>query len=302
MWDALCSGSVSVDKLPTNERPDVKPRTKARLPRPGAGALAGILGLGLIAGTGLPAGAAPTPPIPPTAAPGAFAEGNIAADRTANNYFYRIPALTYLGGGVVLAAWDGRPGSSADAPNPNSIVQRRSTDGGLTWGPLQVIAAGHVADATGPKFGYSDPSYVHDAEAGKVFAFFVYSKDQGFGGSVFGNDDADRSVISSAVVESGDGGQTWSSPRLITNVTKPGTSRTSPQPGDVRANFAASGEGIQLKYGIHKGPLIQQYSGQVLQANGTQAFQAYSVFSDDHGATSQKGAPVGAAIGREQDR
>ena len=129
-----------------------------------------------------------------------------------------------------------------------------------------------------------------------MFAFFVYSKDQGFGGSVFGNDDADRSVISSAVVESGDGGQTWSSPRLITNVTKPGTSRTSPQPGDVRANFAASGEGIQLKYGIHKGRLIQQYSGQVLQANGTQAFQAYSVFSDDHGATSQKGAPVGAAM------
>ena len=158
------------------------------------------------------------------------------------------------------------------------------------------MAAGHVGDATGPKFGYSDPSYVYDAEAGKVFAFFVYSKDQGFGGSVFGNDDADRSVISSAVVESSDGGQTWSSPRLITNVTKPGTSRTNPQPGDVRTNFAASGEGIQLKYGVHKGRLIQQYSGQVLQANGSQAFQAYSVFSDDHGATWQMGTPVGTGM------
>jgi sialidase-1 len=274
----------------------VKSRTKARVPGPGVCAVAGILGLGLVAGSGLPAAAAPIPPTTPTAGPGAFSETNLAADRTPSNFFYRIPALTYLGGGVVLAAWDGRPGSSADAPNPNSIVQRRSTDGGQTWGPLQVIAAGHVGDATGPKFGYSDPSYVYDFEVGKVFAFFVYSKDQGFGGSVFGNDDADRSVISSAVMESDDGGQTWSAPRLITNVTKPGTSRTNPQPGDVRANFAASGEGIQLKYGIHKGRLIQQYSGQVQQANGTQAFQAYSVFSDDHGATWQKGAPVGSAM------
>ena len=193
--------------------------------------------------------AAPIPSNSPTAGPGSFAEANLAADRTASNFFYRIPALTYLGNGVVLAAWDGRPGSSADAPNPNSIVQRRSTDGGQTWGPVQVIAAGHLGDATSPKYGYSDPSYIHDAEAGKVFAFFVYSKDQGFGGSQFGNDDADRTVISSAVIESSDGGLTWSQPRLITNVTKPGTSKTSPVAGDVRSNFASSGEGIQLKYG-----------------------------------------------------
>ena len=121
-----------------------------------------------------------------------------------------------------------------------------------------------------PKYGYSDPSYVYDAEAGKVFAFFVYSKDQGFGGSQFGNDDADRTVISSAVIESSDGGVTWSQPRLITNVTKPGTSKTSPVAGDVRSNFASSGEGIQLKYGQYKGRLIQQYAGDIRQADGTQ--------------------------------
>jgi sialidase-1 len=91
--------------------------------------------------------------------------------------------MTHLGNGVVLASWDGRPGSAADAPNPNSIVQRRSTDGGRTWGPVQVIAAGHTGNATTPKYGYSDPSYIFDAETGKVFNFFVYSKDQGFFGS-----------------------------------------------------------------------------------------------------------------------
>ncbi|WP_242701795.1 exo-alpha-sialidase [Arthrobacter cavernae] len=256
-------------------------------------AAAGALSLGLLAGLGLPANAAPIPPNNPAAAPGVFTESNIGADRTAANFFYRIPALTYLGNNVVLASWDGRPGSAADAPNANSIVQRRSTDGGQTWGPVQVIAAGHMGDATGPKYGYSDPSYIYDAEAGKVFNLFVYSKDQGFHGSQFGNDDADRTVISSAVIESSDGGVTWSQPRLITNVTKPGTSKTSPVAGDVRSNFASSGEGIQLKYGQYKGRLVQQYAGDVRQADGTNKIQAYSVYSDDHGVTWHKGANVG---------
>ncbi|MGM9472982.1 exo-alpha-sialidase [Pseudarthrobacter sp. YS3] len=254
---------------------------------------AALVALTLLTGSGVAAQAAPIPPNNPASAPGSFTEDNIGADRTAANFFYRIPALASLGNNVVLASWDGRPGSSADAPNPNSIVQRRSTDGGQSWGPVQVIAAGHIADASGPKYGYSDPSYIHDAEAGKVFALFVYSKDQGFGGSQFGNDDADRSVISSAVIESADGGVTWSQPRLFTNITKPGTSKTNPAAGDVRSNFASSGEGIQLKYGQYKGRLIQQYAGDVRQADGTNRIQAYSVYSDDHGVTWHKGSNVG---------
>ncbi|WP_181149928.1 exo-alpha-sialidase [Arthrobacter sp. MYb227] len=231
----------------------------------------------------------------PTSGPGVFSEENIAADRTDNNWFYRIPALAHLGEGVVLASWDARPGSAADAPNPNTIVQRRSTDNGKTWGALTTVAAGHAADASGPKYGYSDPSYVVDAESGKVFNFFVYSKDQGFHGSAFGNDDTDRSIISAAVVESTDGGLTWSNPRLITDVVKPGADRT-PEAGDVRSMFATSGEGIQLKRGEYKGRLIQQYAGDVQQANGSRTIQSYSVYSDDQGATWQRGEFVGTSM------
>lgn len=257
--------------------------------------LAGAAALGL-ALMSVPAHAAPLPSADPTQPPGSYSEQNLAADRTAQNFFYRIPALAYLGGGVVLEANDARPGSSADAPNPNSIVQRRSTDNGKTWGPWSTIAAGFTGDSTTSKYGYSDPSYVVDAQAGNVFAFSVYSKDAGFASSQYGNDDADRNIISSAVTESDDGGLTWGTPRLITSVTKPGTSKTSPQPGDVRSNFASSGEGIQLKYGPHAGRLIQQYAGYVRQANGSEALQAYSVYSDDHGATWQKGTPVGTGM------
>ncbi|MNW34584.1 Sialidase precursor [compost metagenome] len=68
----------------------------------------------------------------PGAPPGNFSEINLGSDRTAQNFFYRIPAMAHLGNGVIIAAWDARPGSAADAPNPNSIVQRKSTDNGAT--------------------------------------------------------------------------------------------------------------------------------------------------------------------------
>ena len=268
---------------------------------PGRGARTGLAAafvVTLIAGTGLPAHADAVPPLAPGDAPGTFTETNLGADLVAPFASFRIPALAHLGDGVVLAAWDGRPFSAADAPNPNSIVQRRSTDNGATWGPLEVIAAGSVTAAgeQTPKYGYSDPSYVVDEVAGKVFAFFVYSKDQGFQGSTFGNDDANRGVISSAVIESDDGGRTWSEPRLVTTITKPGTDAANPRPGDVRGNFASSGQGIQLKYGEHAGRLIQQYAGDVQQADGTRTIQAYSVYSDDHGSTWRKGENVGARM------
>ena len=270
-------------------------RPRARRKAAWLGSLAALSMILPTAMAGAAFGSTAIPGADPTAAPGSFSEQNLAADRTENNWFYRIPALAHLGDGVVLASWDARPGSSADAPNPNTIVQRRSTDNGKTFGPLTTIAAGHLADASGPKFGYSDPSYVVDADAGKVFNFFVYSKDQGFHGSAWGNDDANRQVISAAVVESTDGGLTWSEPRLITDVVKPGSGST-PLPGAVRSMFATSGEGIQLTRGAHAGRLIQQYTGDVQQANGSRTYQSYSVYSDDHGTTWQRGQFTGSAM------
>ncbi|WP_345474361.1 sialidase family protein [Glutamicibacter ectropisis] len=93
----------------------------------------------------------------PTTPPGTYTEINLGSDRTDQNFFYRIPALAHLGNGVVLAAWDARPSNANDAPNPNSIVQRISTDNGATWGPMTTIAAGFAGDSSTGKYGYSDP-------------------------------------------------------------------------------------------------------------------------------------------------
>lgn len=231
--------------------------------------------------------------------------------------YYRIVGLANLGNGVILASFDGRP-DGGDSPSPNSILQRRSTDGGETWDDVTYIAKGQEGDdSTGvQKYGFSDPSYVVDHRTGKVFNFHVFSKNQGFAGSVLGNNDTNLDVQSTEVSVSTDGGVSWSTdpdnqpnlppvaadepgaPPLITRAVKPvgKTVDGVDNVGGVVGMFATSGEGIQLRYGEHAGRLIQQYVGRIIQPDGKIAQQAYSVYSDDGGDTWQMGTPVGEGM------
>ncbi|WP_394216784.1 exo-alpha-sialidase [Brachybacterium vulturis] len=207
--------------------------------------------------------------------PGEFEEQRIALGGDGEFPNYRIPALVQLENGDLLASYDGRP-TGTDAPGPNSILQRRSTDGGSTWGEQTVVAEG-VAGTE--KLGYSDPSYVYDRETGTLFNFHVFSKDTGFWNGAYGNDDADRSVLSASVSVSTDDGRTWTQ-RSVTEIVKP---------DEVRATFASSGHGIQIRRGPYAGRLVLQYAG----AFSDGSVRAYSVYSDDHGETWQMGTPVG---------
>lgn len=192
---------------------------------------------------------------------------------------YRIPALTVTNEGTVLASYDGRP-TGIDAPGPNSILQRASSDNGATWGEQTVVNAGK---ASHPKEGYSDPSYLVDRETGTIFNFHVKSYDQGFFGSKPGVDPSDRNVLHAVVAESHDDGATWTTRNITADIT-PDLS--------VKARFASSGQGIQLKYGKYAGRLIQQYA--ILPAQGSPL--AVSIYSDDHGKTWQAGEPFGPAM------
>ena len=192
---------------------------------------------------------------------------------------YRIPALTVTNTGTVLASYDGRP-SGADSPGPNSILQRRSNDNGNTFEPQTVI---HGGKTTKPIEGFSDPSYIVDRETGSIFNFHVKSFDRGFGNSLPGVDPTDRNVIHAEVSVSNDDGVTWEHRVITADITPDLT---------VRSRFAASGQGIQLKYGPHAGRLLQQFT----IINGQGVFQAVSIYSDDHGATWHSGNPVGTGM------
>ncbi|WP_423183830.1 exo-alpha-sialidase [Arthrobacter sp. NyZ413] len=303
----------------------VRKRTKGRGARfPLALSAAAVL----VASSVMPAYALDPFPVTnvPTNPPGSYAEkvlasnGDNAIDPVLGKY-YRIVALADLGDGVVVASYDGRP-DGGDSPSPNSIVQRRSSDGGKTWGNPTFIARGQMGSAGVQKYGFSDPSYVVDKVTGTVFNFHVYSKNQGFGGSILGNDDSDPNVISAEVSVSTDRGLTWSTDPanqpalpvpsgypgesaysgfagpLITNTVKPNGSTVNgvANVGGVVSMFASSGEGIQLKYGPHAGRLIQQFAGTIVQPDGSRQIQAYSVYSDDHGKSWTMGTPTGTGM------
>ncbi|WP_158588241.1 exo-alpha-sialidase [Galactobacter valiniphilus] len=276
--------------------------TSARVDRSRPGRLGwrvvGTVGasLALAAVSLVPAQAAPSPVVegsqPPVAAsaastqynaswslPSFYEETQLATNGQGGFPNYRIPALTVAPNGDLLASYDGRP-TGGDAPGPNSILQRRSTDGGKSWGAQTVVAAG-VTSA--PKRGYSDPSYIVDRQTGEIFNFHVLSFDQGFFGSTAGTSLENRNVLHAALSRSTDNGVTWSGEVITDQIT--------PQAGWI-SRFAASGQGIQLRYGPHAGRLVQQFT--IRTSAG--ALQAVSVYSDDHGASWKAGTSVGTGM------
>ncbi|NEC90336.1 exo-alpha-sialidase [Streptomyces sp. SID12501] len=80
---------------------------------------------------------------------------------------YRIPAAVTTRKGTLLAFAEGRHGGAGDSGNID-VVLRRSTDGGCTWGPLSVVAAGR-GDTRG------NPAPVVDEETGRIVLVTSYN-------------------------------------------------------------------------------------------------------------------------------
>ncbi len=211
-------------------------------------------------------------------------------------YNIRIPAIAVASNGDILASYDLRPTNGVwrggDSPNENSIMQRRSTDGGKTWGPATAIAEGKVAPE-GQRYGWSDPSYVVDYTTGEIFNFHVGSLDAGLpngpGYRVDENGNVDetyRKTMNFALTSSTDNGYTWSS-RIITNEV------LGARAAQLDGCFATSGAGIQKMHEPHKGRLLQQAACRFKGAG----FRAITIYSDDHGKTWHGGEFASATEG-----
>ncbi len=219
---------------------------------------------------------------------------------------YRIVALADLGGGELLAAFDGRE-TGQDVPDPTGLVQRRSLDGGRTWEGFETLREADRAD----RHWYCDPSFIVDEPAGRVHVFHTHAKDRGVWDAAAGTDDADRDVMGSAVSTSTDGGRTWTH-RSVTAIAAP--------PDLIRTAFPTSGTGLRLRQGPHAGRLVQPYAGWFLVGEGAgtgttdgegtadgarkvdsesaadgarEVVRSYVLWSDDHGETWHRGEPVG---------
>jgi sialidase-1 len=141
---------------------------------------------------------------------------------------FRIPALVVAPGGVLLAFAEGRRHGRGDAGEID-LVLKRSTDGGATWSPIQIIAS-----ERGMTCG--NPCPVVDTDTGVIWLPFCKNLADG-GETLICQGKAPRTVW---LTHSVDGGVTWARPVEITAAVK--------QP-DWTWYATGPGHGIQLRSG-----------------------------------------------------
>jgi sialidase-1 len=190
----------------------------------------------------------------------------------AGYHTYRIPAVVATRTGTLLAFAEGRKNSAGDSGDIDTVL-RRSSDGGCTWGPLQVVAD-HGTDTIG------NPAPVVTA-SGRIVVVGVsngggVTEAQILRGQVSAQDT--RRVW---VRYSDDDGTTWSADREITDQAKLPTWRwyaTTP------------GHAMRLRHGPHAGRLVVP-ANHTTAPTGTDtgAEGKYNsgndIYSDDNGET-----------------
>lgn len=192
----------------------------------------------------------------------------------------RIPAMGVTNNNTILAATDARVTDSGDlgiGSNDIQISMRRSTDGGNTWSPPNIVAA---TGKSGEGFG--DSSVLVDRRNNKIFLFFAHSPAPGisFNSNGSGSNAPDaRNSLHIKYISSTDDGQTWSAPTEL-----------NPQVKDVSWQnlFASSGHGTQLS----SGRLLQP----IAYRDGAGVTHAADIYSDDGGVTWKHGGPAGENV------
>ncbi|WP_425583251.1 exo-alpha-sialidase [Streptomyces luteosporeus] len=199
------------------------------------------------------------------------------ADQDPGYACYRIPALVTTNRGTLLAFAEGRKDNCGDATGID-IVLKRSTDGGRTWGPLQIVDPGEEDT-------HGNPAPVVDRTTGRIVLTSTYNE---------GRDDAGNCEVpcdrTPHVQYSDDDGLGWSRPRDLTARIRP------PQWNSWYAT--GPGHGIQLAHGPHRGRLLIGLNAESHDGERVSANHAALALSDDGGRHWRLGAvdthPVGA--------
>ncbi|MFD9006920.1 exo-alpha-sialidase [Streptomyces sp. NPDC059582] len=182
---------------------------------------------------------------------------------------FRIPAIVTTTDGTLLAFAEGRVLNCGDAADID-IVVKRSTDGGRTWGPLQVVNEGG-GDTHG------NPAPVVDRETGRILLAETYNtgRTDGAGCSV----PCDRTPH---LQYSDDDGLTWSQPRDLSSEILPADWNSWYATGPVH--------GIQLTRGRHAGRLVLGVNTETWNGSRVSANHAALIVSDDGGDHWRPGA------------
>ncbi|GAA2423897.1 sialidase family protein [Streptomyces glaucus] len=182
---------------------------------------------------------------------------------------FRIPAIVRTTSGTLLAFAEGRVLNCGDAADID-IVLKRSTDGGRTWGPLQVVNEG-AGDTHG------NPAPVVDRTTGRILLAETYNTGRTDSGNC--SVPCDRTPH---LQYSDDDGRTWSKPRDLSDQILPAHWNSWYATGPVH--------GIQLTRGRHAGRLVFGVNTETWDGTRVTANHAALVVSDDGGDTWKIGA------------
>ncbi|MFF2996310.1 exo-alpha-sialidase [Streptomyces sp. NPDC057950] len=198
-----------------------------------------------------------------SAAPGEFEQQVLFKAAQDSGYAcFRIPAVVRTTRGTLLAFAEGRVHDCGDAGDID-IVVKRSTDGGRSWGPLQVVNEG-AGDTHG------NPAPVVDRETGRVVLAQTYNtgRTDGRGCDV----PCDRTPH---LQYSDDDGLSWSRPRDLSDEILPPNWNSWYATGPVH--------GIQLTRGRHSGRLVFGVNTETWDGSRVTANNAALITSDDGG-------------------
>lgn len=200
------------------------------------------------------------------------------------SHYWRIPAMVVLHhqkgenaskNGRVVTMADNRFDHNGDLPNHIDVYERHSDDNGATWSTHKMVVGTEADHAlVGGNHGFGDVSLVECA-SGKIVAIMVGGL--GYFGSTPSN------PIVPTIITSTDGGDTWSTPRTLTDELY----KTTYKEGAVQGSFAGSGRGLMLQRQKN-----EQLNGRIMFAmshrftvNGNRSIQEYIIYSDDEGDT-----------------
>ena len=151
---------------------------------------------------------------------------------------YRIPGLATTRSGALLAVYDVRRRSGGDLPGDIDVGLSRSSDGGRSWQPMQIIMD-MGSDPQWQYDGIGDPAVLVDAQTGTIWVAATWSHGnrawQGSGAGMLPEETGQLMLVRSE-----DDGLTWSQPVNITAQIK------QPQWSFV---FQGPGKGITLRDG-----------------------------------------------------
>lgn len=184
---------------------------------------------------------------------------------------YRIPGIATTNNGTLIAVYDIRHSNWGDLPGNIDVGMSRSTDGGRTWEPMQVIMDMGNEDGAGLRGnGIGDPAVLVDTATNTIWVAALWSHgNRGWNGSGPGMTPAETGQL--VLVKSEDDGVTWSGPINITEQVKQ---------ADWHLMFNGPGKGITLS----DGTLVFAAQYRDTEANGRLPLSTV-IYSKDGGET-----------------